>query len=98
MDALDLFSVDKNMHSLIVSIDASHPRDYSEQIFVGGEYTFMKTFSVRAGFVSPSDEYHFTAGVGVKRNIGGVDTGIDFAYQPFGIFDNVYRFTFNFAL
>ncbi len=97
MDAMDLINVDKSMHSLLVSIDASHPRDYSEQIFMGAEYTFINTFSVRAGFVSPSDENHFTAGFGIKRNIAGLNLGIDYAYQPFGIFNDVHRFTFNFS-
>ena len=97
MDAMDLINVDKSIHSLLVSIDASHPRDYSEQIFMGAEYTFINTFSIRAGFVSPSDENHFTAGFGVKRNIAGLNLGIDYAYQPFGIFNDVHRFTFSFS-
>jgi hypothetical protein len=98
MDAMDLINVDKSMHSLLVSVDASHPRDFSEQIFAGAEYTFIQTFSIRAGFVSPSDESHFTAGFGVKRNLSGVNLGIDYAYQPFGErFDAVHRFTFNFS-
>lgn len=97
MDALDLIDVDKNTHSLIVAVDASHPRDYSEQLFVGGEYTFINTFSIRAGFVSPADEHNFSAGFGIKRNISGMNVGVDYAYQPFGIFNNVHRFSFNFS-
>lgn len=97
MDALDLIDVDKNTHSLIVAVDASHPRDYSEQLFIGGEYTFINTFSIRAGFVSPADEHNFSAGFGIKRNISGMNVGVDYAYQPFGIFNNVHRFSFNFS-
>lgn len=97
IDAMDLLNVDKQTHSLIVAIDASHPRDYSEQIYVGAEYTFINTFSIRAGFVSPADEHNFSAGFGVKRNIAGMNLGIDYAYQPYGIFNNVHRFSFNFS-
>ena len=97
MDAMDLFNVDKNTHSLLVAVDASHPRDFSEQIYVGAEYTFINTFSIRAGFVSPADEHNFSAGFGVKKNISGMNMGIDYAYQPFGIFNNVHRFSFNFS-
>lgn len=97
IDAMDLINVDKNEHSLLISVDASHPRDYSEQIYMGAEYTFINTFSVRAGFVSPADEHDFVAGFGIKRNIAGLNLGIDYAYQPFGIFDDVHRFTFNFS-
>lgn len=97
MDALDLFNVDKNTHSLIIAVDASHPRDYSEQVYVGAEYIFINTFSVRAGFISPADERNFSAGFGVKRNIYGMNLGIDYAYQPYGVFNNVHRFSFNFS-
>lgn len=97
IDAMDLFDIDKNTHSLLLSVDAAHPRDYSEQIYTGAEYTFINTFSIRAGFVSPSDEQTFTAGFGIKRNLGGVNVGIDYAYQAFGIFNDVHRFTFNFS-
>lgn len=97
MDAMDLLNVDRNTHSLIVAVDASHPRDFSEQIYVGAEYTFINTFSIRAGFVSPADEYNFSAGFGVKQNIAGMNLGIDYAYQPYGIFNNVHRFSFNFS-
>ncbi|MEW6651918.1 MAG: PorV/PorQ family protein [Bacteroidota bacterium] len=97
MDALDLVNADKNIHSLLVSFDASHARDYSEQLFMGAEYTFLNTFSLRAGYVSPSDETHFTAGFGIKRNLGGINLGIDYAYQPFDIFEDVHRFTFSFS-
>ncbi|MCX7876075.1 MAG: PorV/PorQ family protein [Melioribacteraceae bacterium] len=97
IDAMDLFEIDKNTHSLLLSIDAAHPRDYSEQIYAGAEYTFLNSFSIRAGFVSPSDEQNFTAGFGIKRNLSGVNVGIDYAYQPFGIFNDVHRFTFNFS-
>jgi hypothetical protein len=97
MDAMDFFDVNKEEHALLVSVDASHPRDFSEQIYVGAEYTFLNTFSVRAGYVSPADERNFTAGVGVKSNFAGMNLGVDYAYQPFGIFNNVHRFSFNFS-
>lgn len=97
MDVLDLLDEDKNTHSFLIAIDASHPRDFSEQIYVGGEYTFMNMFSIRAGFVSPSDEQRFSYGFGVKQDFSGMNLGIDYAYQPFGIFNNVHRFSFNFS-
>ena len=97
IDAMDLFNIDKNTHSLIVAVDASHPRDFSEQIYAGAEYTFINTFSVRAGFVSPADEQNFSAGFGVRRNISGMNLGLDYAYQPYGIFNNVHRFTLSFS-
>jgi len=97
INAMDLFNIDKNTHSLIVAVDASHPRDYSEQIYAGAEYTFINTFSLRAGFVSPADEHNFSAGFGIKGNISGMNLGLDYAFQPYGVFNNVHRFSFNFS-
>jgi hypothetical protein len=97
INALDILNVDQNMHSLLVSVDASHPRDYSEQISVGAEYLFMNTFAIRGGFTSPTDEQKFTAGVGLRQSITGIHFGVDYSYTPFGIFDNVHRFSVNIA-
>lgn len=97
MNALDLLNIDQNMHSFLISVDASHPRDYSEQISVGAEYLFMNTLAIRVGFTSPTDEQKFTAGVGLKQSITGITLGVDYSYTPFGIFDNVHRFSVNIA-
>jgi hypothetical protein len=93
----DILDVDKNEHSLILSVDANHPRDFPEQILVGVEYTFMNILSVRGGFSAPNDERNFCAGVGLKKDIGGLDLGVDYSYTPFGIFNDVHRISLNFA-
>lgn len=93
----DILDVDKEMHSLLLSVDANHPRDYREQIIVGAEYTFMSLISLRAGYSTPNDERNFSAGVGLKKNIEGLDLGVDYSYTPFGIFNDVHRISVNFA-
>ena len=89
MDLMDFTGMDKNMHSLLLAIDTERPRDYYEQIKVGAEYTLMNTLSLRAGYVTPSDEQGISFGVGVKM----FGFAIDYAYTSFGIFDNVNRFS-----
>ena len=95
INAVDFTDLDAEMHSFIVSVDASHPRDFKEQVFLGGEYMFMKTFSVRAGYSFPQDERGFSAGIGVQHDLAGLFLALDYAYAPFGVFDNVHRITFN---
>ncbi|MDT3697324.1 MAG: PorV/PorQ family protein [Ignavibacterium sp.] len=95
MNMLDLWEIDKQMHSFLFSVDASHPRDYPEQISLGGEYTFMNTFSLRAGITTPTDEQEFSAGVGFKQNLSEVKFSIDYSYTPFGIFNDVHRVSVN---
>jgi hypothetical protein len=93
----DLLEVDKNMHSILVTVDANHPRDYPEQIMLGLEYTFMNLLSIRGGYSAPNDERNFSAGVGLKQTIEGLALGVDYSYVPFGVFGDVHRITVNFA-
>jgi hypothetical protein len=98
MDAMDLFEADREMHSFIVAVDAAHPRDFPEQIFIGGEYTFLKTLSLRAGYSFPNDEQEYTLGLGLMQNFQSYRIAIDYAYTPFGIFSDVHRISVNFGL
>jgi len=98
VDALDFFEVDKEMHSFLFSVDASHPRDFTEQVFLGGEYTFMKIFSIRGGYSFPNDEQEFTAGLGLKKDFSNYFIGVDYSYTRFGVFSDVQRFTVNIGL
>lgn len=98
MNVLDFFDVDPGKHTLLLSVDAVHPRDYPEQINVGGEYLFAGMFALRAGYSTPNDEHGFNAGVGLLKNFSGYQIGWDYAYTPFGLFGDVHRFSFHFAL
>ncbi|MCS7052814.1 MAG: PorV/PorQ family protein [Ignavibacterium sp.] len=95
MDAFDLIEIDKNMHSLLVSVDASHPRDYPEQLSFGLEYTFLNSISFRGGYTFPTDEQEFSAGVGFKQAFSDLKFAVDYSYTPFGIFNKVHRVSIN---
>lgn len=97
MDIFDFTTMDKKMHSLIVSIDATHPRDYPEQILIGTEYTFMNAFSIRAGYISPSDIGGFSAGAGAKFSLSGLNMSVDYSWSNADVFDTIHRFAVNFA-
>lgn len=99
MDVLDLYgAVNKKTHALLVSVDAVHPRDYYEQVNLGLEYLFLKTFALRAGYSTPNDEHGFSAGVGLQQSYQNYMIALDYAYTPFGVFDAVHRFSVHFAL
>lgn len=93
----DLMEVDKNEHSFLLSVDANHPRDYPEQIMAGLEYTFMNILSLRGGFSTPNDERNFSYGLGLKKMLVVLNFAVDYAYTPFGIFNDVHRISINFA-
>ena len=93
MDLIDLTDMDKDAHSVILSLDTERPRDFSEQVKIGVDYTIMKTLSLRAGYITPTDEQGISLGVGFGRDLGSVDLRVDYAYTDFGVFDNVNRLT-----
>jgi hypothetical protein len=67
MDVVDFTSWDKSKHAFLLSVDASHPRDFPEQLSFGGEYLFMKSFALRAGSAFPTDVHGFSAGGDTAR-------------------------------
>jgi hypothetical protein len=98
MNMLDLTALDPAAHQFLLSMDAEHPRDFPEQVRVGGEYLFMETVALRAGYVSGGDEYAGFYGIGLQKDLGDVAFSFDYSYTPFGIFTNVHRFSFQFSL
>ena len=98
MDVLNLTSLDPSMHSLMVTADALTPRDYSEQVRLGGEYTFARTLSLRGGYVFPSDTESLSLGAGIQQRLGGVGFGADYAYSNAGVFSGVHRIAVRFTL
>lgn len=83
--------------SLIVAVDAAHPSDNVEHMNVGAEYAFHDMFAVRGGYrnlFSRDSEQGFTVGAGLKYRIrGNVALKIDYAYESFGRFNNVQKFS-----
>lgn len=89
---MDLVTTSKDADKFVLSVDATHPRDFSEQINIGGEYVFMKMLSLRAGYMFNNDDYGFCAGAGVhiaSESVGSI--GFDYSYTPFTEFGNVNR-------
>ncbi len=79
-----------SQHSFVLSVQSTHPRDFSESLRFGGEYNFAKMFTLRTGYMTGLDERGFTAGFGVSQNFSGYTLHLDYAYEPFGIFSAVH--------
>ena len=96
MDLIDFSALDPNMHSFKFRVDASRPRDFQEHVKVGGEYTFMDIFSLRAGMAEAfvqDEERGMSLGAGVNLNVSNVNITADYSFTEFGVFDNVNRFS-----
>jgi len=98
LELVNLIGMDSDNHGLRFGVDAIHPRDYSERINVGFEYSLRNFLMIRSGYMFNYDERGFTAGLGIQKNIGTTSLCINYAYTPFGIFDNVQRITLHMSI
>jgi len=96
MNLFDLTRFEGGAHDLILAIDATHPRDYEEQLDLGLEYVFQQTVALRVGYTTPSDEQGVSFGAGFRQAMGTTGLAIDYCFTPFGVFENVHRFSFQF--
>ena len=94
MNVLDFIESMPDNHSLMVLIDAVHPRSYPEYINLGCEYNFMNILALRTGYISNQNEYNLTYGFGLQK----FGLAFDFAYTPFSVFENVKRITVRFSM
>jgi len=93
MDVLDLLPNFSDGHSLLLSVDAVHPRSYPEYLNIGMEYKLVDMLYLRYGFLHNRDERSSSFGFGVSR----FGIGVDYAYIPFGILDEVQMITVRFS-
>lgn len=91
MDVLDF--IGEHESPLLLAIDAVHPRDYTERIHLGGEYWYNNMIALRAGYKFNYDEEGFSAGIGFKHTIAGINMKLDYAYSNMDVFDSVNRFS-----
>ena len=84
-------------HRLSVAADALHPNDNVETVNLGTEYAFREQFFVRAGYRSlflTDSEEGATIGFGVRLSTrGGPVFLLDAAYEEFGRFDAIYKYS-----
>jgi hypothetical protein len=84
-------------HRITTAIDAVHPNDNNESVNVGAEYAFHEQFMLRAGYRSlfrANSEEGLTLGAGLQQKLrSGLQFGIDMAYENFGRFNGVYKYS-----
>ena len=92
IDILDFFGEHPG-NSLVVDLDAIHPRDYTERIHLGCEYWFRNTIALRAGYKFNYDSEGLSAGFGFK--LKGIK--FDYAYSDSKKFNAVSRISIGVA-
>ena len=96
--AMDLsqFFQEESAHNFTLSIDAIHPRDYTERLHFGGEYGFNKMVFLRGGYKTNYDEEDWSLGAGLNLKMNGMIVGLNYSYVNFSNFDAVHTFSFEF--
>ena len=92
VDVMDFFGGSKT-NSLMFSMDALHPRDYTERIHVGAEYWYMNMLALRVGYKTNYDTEGLSLGFGVHYKIAGMRLKFDYAYSAMDIFNGINRVT-----
>ncbi len=93
MNLMDFFEQKSLDQSLWLTIDATHYRSHPEQLLIGFDYMVMNLLSLRTGFAANNDEDGATFGIGISQ----FGLMLDYAYTPFGVFDQVQRITARFS-
>ncbi len=76
--AMDILT--RNKHAITTSIEMRHPNDNAETVQMGGEYWFNNVFATRLGYKYNYDTEGFTAGFGMRFDIGTNKFSFDYAY------------------
>jgi hypothetical protein len=96
--AMDVLKGERNR--LTVAVDAVHPNDNTENMNFGAEYAYNDLLFLRIGYknlFTRDSEEGFTAGAGIEYALfGNALLYIDYAYQDFGLLNNVQRFSLGF--
>lgn len=87
-------------HRLTLAVDAFHPSDNTESISVGGEWTFMRTVSLRAGYQNlfqQDSETGLTLGAGVQYDADSYLLSFDYGWADYGRLNKTHRITIGVA-
>ncbi len=98
MNLIDFTNINPAKHSLLVAVDAEHPRDNKELLRLGGEYTFNNTFALRVGYITNSDIGKLSYGAGITLEENGTKVGFDYSFTPAEYFSDIHRIALKLTL
>jgi len=98
MDITQLWREEPGRSSIILSIDALHPRDYTERLHFGCEYNYKNLVFLRGGYKTNYDEEDISFGGGLCIKVSNMALGLDYSYLKFEHFDSVHMLSFDFNL
>ena len=92
IDLMSLHGLGAN-HTASAMSDFQHSRDFSSRMHYGVEYWYRGALALRGGYKANYDEEDITFGVGLRGELSTYSVNLDYAYNDFGLFNNVHKFT-----
>lgn len=86
------------VHRITTSVQLNHPNDNSENVSLGGEYSWRDIFYLRGGWKFNVEEQNYTFGAGLKAPLGIADVTFDYAFANFTRLGSSHRFSILFEL
>ncbi len=80
-------------NKVTASAQLNHPADNSENVSLGGEYSFKSSFFLRGGYRINVDEQKFAVGAGVKIDARFAVVAFDYSFTPYERLGDVHRFS-----
>ncbi|MBK6915735.1 MAG: PorV/PorQ family protein [Ignavibacteriales bacterium] len=80
-------------NSITSSIQLNHPNDNSENLSLGFEYSWTKTFYARAGYKFNVDEQNYSFGAGIFFPLTIANFNLDYSYANFNRLGSAHRFS-----
>ncbi|MBI2619829.1 MAG: PorV/PorQ family protein [Ignavibacteriales bacterium] len=80
-------------HAITVTFDAVHTNDYAERFHLGAEYTFSDVLTLRGGYKFNYEEGNASFGVGLQRQVSGINVRFDYAFVSFQHLESPHRLT-----
>ena len=87
------FQIDDD-NRFLAALDAFHPSDNTESVSFGGEWSFMNTFAVRAGYQNlwqQDSELGLTLGAGLQVEMGTYAMNFDYGWADHGRLEETHR-------
>jgi len=78
-------------HSIVLAIDGIHPNDGEEKVQFGFEYSLYSVLFLRGGYKVNYDTQKYTAGAGMRFNVGQRTFAVDYAYVDMDVLDATHR-------
>src|SRR5689334_10489277 len=76
---------------LTTAFEVNQPADNEQLIKAGAEWTWKRTFALRAGYNFRADALKFSAGTGFNGEIGSFRGAVDYAYTDGGFLGSIHR-------